>query len=136
MFTSIDEASFTSIEKWVEKVTKQCGSIPIALVQNKSDTINDKQVSHEKIESLSTKLGLPLFVTSVKENSKVDEIFNYLIDQHLKGSQEEKSKKAETENQIKKVEEPKQEEEAKKDTKKGKKERKEGDQPTCKCNIY
>ena len=50
----------------------ECGSILMALVQNKIDLIDESSVTPEEVESLAKKLKLHLFRTSVKENFNVD----------------------------------------------------------------
>ena len=54
------------------QVEVECGSILMALVQNKIDLIDDSSMTPEEVESLAKKLKLHLFRTSVKENFNVD----------------------------------------------------------------
>lgn len=60
------------------QVEVECGSILMALVQNKIDLIDDSSMTPEEVESLAKKLKLHLFRTSVKENFNVDSGRKYL----------------------------------------------------------
>ena len=40
-FSTVDRASFEAIEKWKKKVEEEVGSIPLVLVQNKIDLVED-----------------------------------------------------------------------------------------------
>lgn len=87
-FSTIDKESFDALERWKEKVSRvggcvmwvwfiqvegECGSIVMVLVQNKIDLIDESAVSAEEVESLTKRLKLRLFRTSVKENFNIDE---------------------------------------------------------------
>ena len=40
-FSTVDRASFEAIESWKKKVEEEVGSIPLVLVQNKIDLVED-----------------------------------------------------------------------------------------------
>ena len=78
VFSVIDRESFTSIGKWKEKVTDICdASIPMILVMNKIDVEEkDKVVTDDEAVRLAAAVEMFLFRTSVKDNIKINEIFD------------------------------------------------------------
>lgn len=72
VFSTTDRESFDSVRNWKKKVEYECGSIPMALVQNKIDLMNRSKVSRDEVESLARSIRLKVFRTSVKENLNVD----------------------------------------------------------------
>ncbi|XP_076317644.1 ras-related protein Rab-23-like isoform X1 [Tachypleus tridentatus] len=84
VFSSLDLDSFKAIESWKQKVENECGIIPMVIVQNKIDMIHESVIASKEVESLTRKLGIPLYRTSVKEDINVNEVFHYLAKQYLK----------------------------------------------------
>ena len=72
VFSTTDRESFESVKRWKKKVEHECGTIPMALVQNKIDLISQSIVSRDEVDLLSKSIKLPLFRTSVKENLNID----------------------------------------------------------------
>lgn len=72
VFSTTDRESFSSIESWKKKVEFECGEIPMVLVQNKIDLINESAVKREEVDNLARRLHLKLFKTSVRDNVNVD----------------------------------------------------------------
>lgn len=77
-FSTVDRASFDAIESWYQKVTDECGSICMVLVQNKVDLMDDAQMSANEVEYLAKRLRLKLYRTCVKDNLNVTEVFQHL----------------------------------------------------------
>lgn len=73
VFSTTDRESFLNIEKWKKKVEFECGLIPMALVQNKVDLIEHKQIQSEEMDRMVKKMNLPLFLTSAKKNIGIDQ---------------------------------------------------------------
>ena len=71
-FSTTDIQSFEAIEKWKKKVEFECGPIPMVLVQNKSDLMEESRVSPQSVERLAKNLNLPVFQTSSKNNLNID----------------------------------------------------------------
>lgn len=71
-FSTTDRNSFDAVEKWKKKVEFECGSIPMVLVQNKCDMMDQSRVSSDCVERLAKGLNLPVFLTSSKNNVNVD----------------------------------------------------------------
>lgn len=72
-FSTTDKDSFDAVEKWKKKVEFECGDIPMALVQNKADLLEQRVVTTEEVDRLSRRLQMRLFLTSAKNNVNVDE---------------------------------------------------------------
>ncbi|XP_031560244.1 ras-related protein Rab-23-like [Actinia tenebrosa] len=83
VFSTVDRDSFDSIETWKSKVEVECGNIPMVLVQNKIDLIDEAVVKPDEAESLAKKLRLKFYRTSVKEDLNVNDVFQYLSDRYL-----------------------------------------------------
>jgi Ras-related protein Rab-23 len=82
-FSTTDLASFKAGERWRGTVKDQCDNIPMVLVQNKVDLIDQAVMSKEEANALADRTGLRFYRTSVQENYQVDEIFKYLADCYL-----------------------------------------------------
>ncbi len=84
VFALDNRVSFEAVTSWKSKVQKECGDIPLVLVQNKSDLKDLAQVADPDVEDLCKRLGLPLFRSSVKLGTNVSEVFDYLTAQYFK----------------------------------------------------
>lgn len=71
-FSTTDRNSFDAVEKWKKKVEYECGSIPMVLVQNKCDLMDESRVPSECVERLAKSLNLPVFLTSSKNNHNIE----------------------------------------------------------------
>lgn len=83
VFSTVDRDSFEAVEKWKSKVEEECGSIPMVLVQNKIDLIDQAVVKVEEADELAKKLRLRFYRTSVKEDLNVNDVFMYLSERYL-----------------------------------------------------
>ncbi|XP_072045100.1 ras-related protein Rab-23-like [Amphiura filiformis] len=82
-FSTVDRASFEAIENWKKKVEEEVGSIPLVLVQNKIDLVEDAVIEPEEAEALAKRLKVRFYRTSVKENLNVDDVFKYLTEKYI-----------------------------------------------------
>jgi len=82
-FSTVDRASFSAIKSWKMKVEDECGDIPMVLVQNKIDLIDQATITPEEAESLAKKMKIRFYRTSVKEDLNVNEVFQYLSEKYL-----------------------------------------------------
>lgn len=87
-FSTTDRGSFEMVEKWRAKVISECGEIPMILIQNKVDLIDQAVVTPEEAEGLAKKLKVKFYRTSVKDGLNVNEIFEYLAEQYVKSLSE------------------------------------------------
>jgi len=104
-FSTTDRESFEAVQKWIDKVEEECGTIPMVLVQNKIDLIDRAVMTTEEADALASKVRLELYRTSVLENHKVDEVFFYLAEERLKRVDQEMQEKA-AQKQTKKYAKP------------------------------
>eukprot|EP01112_Ceratiomyxa_fruticulosa_P012045 TRINITY_DN3316_c0_g1_i1.p1 TRINITY_DN3316_c0_g1~~TRINITY_DN3316_c0_g1_i1.p1 ORF type:complete len:248 (-),score=61.96 TRINITY_DN3316_c0_g1_i1:191-934(-) len=87
VFSTIDRQSYTDIEKWQKKIVDEIGNVPMALMQNKVDLIDQAVVTSQEAEELASKLNVRFYRTSVKENLNVNQLFEYLAECYVqKGS--------------------------------------------------
>jgi len=77
-FSTIDRASFEAVKSWIGKVEAEVGSIPMVLIQNKIDLVDDAVMTKEEAEELAKEVKLKFYRTSVQENYNIDEVFKYL----------------------------------------------------------
>ncbi|KAL3139526.1 Ras- protein Rab-23 [Trebouxia sp. C0009 RCD-2024] len=84
VFSTTDQASFHAVKRWKEKIEAESGPIPMALVQNKVDLMDQAEVSNQDAEALTRELRLRFYRTCVKDNLNVSEVFSYLAEQYLK----------------------------------------------------
>ena len=59
-------------------------SVGIFVIGNKTDLIDERQVSREEAEKLAKGLGIPYYETSAKDGSNVEEIFAELSKEMIK----------------------------------------------------
>jgi Ras-related protein Rab-23 len=78
VFSCTNMDSFKAVRSWHEKIKAECEVIPIVLVMNKMDLIEDSVVTEKEAVALATELKLNLFKASVKDNLMISEIFEYL----------------------------------------------------------
>ena len=91
VFSITDKLSFDSVRKWKEKVRSECNDIPILLVMNKIDLINQVVIDDKQAENLASELHMPLYKVSVKENLNVNEVFDNLAIEYFKKGMNYKS---------------------------------------------
>lgn len=78
MYDITKRSSFLSVAKWMEEVRRYSGSaVLVALVGNKADAENLREVEFEEAEAMCQYMPEVLFVleASAKENSNVEEAF-------------------------------------------------------------
>lgn len=96
-FSTTDRDSFEAIEKWKAKVEEEVGSdIPVVLVQNKIDLLDDALVHQNEADELAKKLKLRFYRTSVKEDLNVNDVFKYLAEKHIMHMRHEVEKQQQT----------------------------------------
>ncbi|CAG0891249.1 unnamed protein product [Cyprideis torosa] len=68
---------------FLSRVEDECGDIPMVLVQNKIDLLEQATILNEEAEALARDMKLRLYRTSVLENLNVDQVFSYLCGLYL-----------------------------------------------------
>ncbi|KAM3623874.1 uncharacterized protein V6R79_016587 [Siganus canaliculatus] len=81
MYDITSQDSFYAVQDWATQIkTYSWGNAQVALVGNKSDLEEDRQVPTEDARKLATDLGFQFFETSAKDNINVKEVFDKLVD--------------------------------------------------------
>ena len=79
----LGQDSFTHIKNWHETLEEHCQNIPIVLLANKVDLVDEKNLNTIKIQKLVNERNfLKYFITSAKTGQGVIEAFNAIIE-HL-----------------------------------------------------
>eukprot|EP00049_Salpingoeca_infusionum_P018159 m.355991 g.355991 ORF g.355991 m.355991 type:complete len:225 (+) comp17411_c0_seq1:300-974(+) len=87
-FSTIDRDSFEAVESWIKKVEDEVGRIPMVLIQNKVDLVDNAAMTPQEAEALAAKVKLKFYRTSVQENFNVDQVFQYLSELYVKSLQD------------------------------------------------
>lgn len=82
-FSTTDRASLLSVPRWMGRIRDECGNIPMVLVQNKIDLIQETQINMSEVDSLSSRLGLRLYRMSVKDDLNVGTVFQHLAEDYV-----------------------------------------------------
>ena len=65
---------------WINELEKYSSdNVVLTLVGNKSDSQEERVVSHNEAASFAESLGIPYFETSCKEDIQVEEVFTDLV---------------------------------------------------------
>ena len=65
MYSTVDRASFDAIDSWRRKVEDECGHIPMALVQNKCDLLDDAKMTVAEADAAARRLRMRLYRSCV-----------------------------------------------------------------------
>lgn len=75
MYDISDQKSFDNLEKWMKVVKQLASGIPLLLIGNKIDLVDERKVSKEKGESFAEQENIIFFESSGKSGENVDESF-------------------------------------------------------------
>lgn len=67
---------------------KDSEKVPIVLVGNKCDLVDQRKVSKEKAQGLATEIGCVYYETSAKNNTNVSETFHQVVREVRKWKQD------------------------------------------------
>ena len=74
--------SFEHISDWNDEIRRYCGNIPVILVANKVDLVDEKNIDHTKIQEVVVKNGfIGYYITSAKTGKAVLKAFNKIIEE-------------------------------------------------------
>jgi len=93
-FSTTDRDSFDAVEKWIGKVEAEVQQIPMVLVQNKIDLVDQSVVTKEEADQKAQAVSLRFYRTSVQDDFGVNDVFSYLADVYLKKMKAEESQAA------------------------------------------
>ncbi|KAM9363372.1 RAB3D, member RAS oncogene family, a [Symphorus nematophorus] len=81
MYDITSQESFCAVQDWATQIkTYSWGNAQVALVGNKLDLEEDRQVPTEDAQRLATELGFQFFEASAKDNINVKQVFDKLVD--------------------------------------------------------
>ena len=75
VFDLTDEDSFEKVSYWIEQVRNISQKIPIILIGNKSDLVEERKVTQEKIDEKKEKYNLDYMQTSALSGENINESF-------------------------------------------------------------
>ena len=76
---------YNNIKSWISQINESLGDEPcLVLVGNKVDLENQRQIIKNEGEKLAKEYNMILFETSAKENIKIKEVFEYLVEEMVK----------------------------------------------------
>jgi small GTP-binding protein len=70
--------SFEKVVDWIQEVRRYVPTVPLIIVGNKSDLVEERQVSTENGEELAQRQGLIFLETSAKTNTNIEAAFERL----------------------------------------------------------
>ena len=73
-----------SIYDWISSIFKVTGEIPIIIIGNKIDLIDQAQITEQEIAAIANEYDAPYFMTSAKTGVNVNESFKILGERILK----------------------------------------------------
>lgn len=80
IFSTDDQKSVDSVDKWVKWLKQYCGEIPLVLVQSKVDLIEASKLDLTAVELKAKQLKVRLYRVSTVEKLNVDELFEYILE--------------------------------------------------------
>jgi len=80
VFSHTSPESFEHISEWNEDIKTHTGDLPIVLLGNKTDLVDEKDLQEEKVQQIVKELGfLAYFKTSAKTGNGVYTAFQAII---------------------------------------------------------
>jgi small GTP-binding protein len=84
------KATLAELENWIKAVSKVAGNIPVQILVNKMDLMNDAEITEDDIQKFSDRMDSTYVMTSAKTGKNVEEAFDVvarkIIDGHVKAS--------------------------------------------------
>ena len=72
------KTSFDNLDRWFNNLYSQCGEIPVILVGNKTDLIDERVVSTEEGTDYASQKGVTFYETSAKTGENVFDVMKEL----------------------------------------------------------
>ena len=76
VFSVADRSSFDHLVGWLEEAGKNAGNVPGILIGNKTDLVEQREVSREEAEAYAAQAGLEYIETSAKLDENVGDAFH------------------------------------------------------------
>ncbi|MEE9224040.1 MAG: Rab family GTPase [Thermoplasmata archaeon] len=84
------KATLTELENWIKAVSKVAGDIPIHMLANKVDLVDDTEIAEDDIKEFSDRMDSTYEMTSAKTGENVEDAFDIvarkIIDKRVKAS--------------------------------------------------
>ncbi|MCK5292698.1 MAG: GTP-binding protein [Thermoplasmata archaeon] len=84
------KATLGELENWIKAVSKVAGDIPVQILANKVDLVDDTEVAEEDIKEFSDRMDSTYVMTSAKTGKNVEDSFDIvarkIIDKRVKAS--------------------------------------------------
>ena len=81
MYDISESKTFNNLDKWMKLVREMAKELPLILVGNKIDLIEERKVSKEEGEKFAINNNIKLFESSGKSGENVEDSFFYLAEQ-------------------------------------------------------
>ena len=83
-----NEESFSNIKNWIKDLQNVGNDIKGVIIGNKIDLEQKRDVSKQDLEEIGKKYNMPILETSAKQSINVNEGFELLVNELLKGKNE------------------------------------------------
>ncbi len=84
------KATLTELESWIKAVSKVAGDIPVQILANKVDLVDDTELAEDDIKEFSDRIDSTYVMTSAKTGENVEDSFDIvarkIIDKRVKAS--------------------------------------------------
>lgn len=84
------KATLTELESWIKAVSKVAGDIPVQILANKVDLVDDAELTEDDIKEFSDRIDSTYVMTSAKTGENVEDSFDIvarkIIDKRVKAS--------------------------------------------------
>ena len=84
------KATLTELESWIKAVSKVAGDIPVQILANKVDLVDDAELAEDDIKEFSDRIDSTYVMTSAKTGENVEDSFDIvarkIIDKRVKAS--------------------------------------------------
>lgn len=84
------KATLAELENWIKAVSKVAGDIPVQILANKVDLVDDAEIAEDDIKEFSDRMGYTYVMTSAKTGENVEDSFDIvarkIIDKRVKTS--------------------------------------------------
>lgn len=78
MFDLSNRESFDHLPKWIEEVKSNIGDLPMLIVGNKNDLVNERLITYEEAEQFAREFNLYYIESSAKKDNNVGDVFKML----------------------------------------------------------